>query len=131
MSVRKALAAAGIVALSIAGGAVGATLFGTANAATPSPSPTTESGTAGTPHSNEDPAHEAGESAEREAAENNGTADFGHHGGGPGGFGGGFRGGSNEDPTHEAGESAQREAAENEAANGGTTAPAPSATLNP
>jgi hypothetical protein len=70
MSVRKALAAAGIVTLSIAGGAVGATLFGTANADTPSPSPTTESGTTGAPHSNEDPAHEAGESAEREAAEN-------------------------------------------------------------
>jgi hypothetical protein len=131
MSVRKALAATGIVAVSIAGGAVGATLFGTANADTPSPSPTTESGTAGTPHSNEDPAHEAGESAAREAAENNGTADFGHHGDGAGGFGGRFRGGSNEDPTHEAGESAQREAAENEAANGGTTAPDPTATLNP
>jgi hypothetical protein len=70
MSMRKPLAATAIVAISIAGGAIGASLLGTANAATPSPSPTTESGTApGAGNSNEDPAHEAGESAEREAQE--------------------------------------------------------------
>jgi hypothetical protein len=132
MSIRKALAATGIVATSIAGGALGASLLGTADAATPSPSPATGNGTApgaGTRHSNEDPAHEAGESAEREAAENNGTADYGHHGG----MGGRMRGGgSNEDPAHEAGESAAREAEEDAAANGGgSTAPSPSASLNP
>jgi hypothetical protein len=131
MSMRKALAATGIVATSIAGGALGASLLGTADAATPSPSPSTGSGTAppaGTAHSNEDPAHEAGESAEREAAENNGTAGYGHHGG----RGGGMRGGSNEDPAHEAGESAAREAEEDAAASGGSsTAPSPSASLNP
>jgi hypothetical protein len=99
--IRKAIAAGGLVALAITGGAVGATLMGTANAATPSPSPAVG-------HSNEDPAHEAGESAAREAAENNGTATYGGHGG------------SNEDPAHEAGESAAREAQEDA---GGTTAP--------
>jgi hypothetical protein len=90
----------------MAGGAVGASLIGTANAATPTPA-----ATAGT--SNEDPTHEAGESAAREAAENNGTATYGGHGGG-----------SNEDPAHEAGESAAREAAED----AGTAPAAPSTT---
>ena len=47
------------------------------------------------------------ESAAREAAENDGTATYGHHrGGGDGAFH------PNEDPTHEAGESAAREAQE-------------------
>jgi hypothetical protein len=97
MSVRKAVAATGLVAVAVAGGALGATLIGTADAAAPSPSPTAGGG------SNEDPAHETGESAARETAENNGTATFGgHRGGGP-----------NEDAAHEAGESAAREAAEN------------------
>src|ERR1700730_12300900 len=54
--------------------------------------------------SNEDPAHEKGESAAQEAAENSGQRPFG---GGPGH--------SNETPAHEAGESAAREAAENAA----------------
>jgi hypothetical protein len=72
-------------------------LIGTANAATPAPAATVG-------HSNEDPAHEAGESAQREAAENNGTATYGG------------RGGSNEDPAHEAGESAAREAQESSGA---------------
>lgn len=56
--------------------------------------------------SNEDATHEAGESAAREAAENNGTAPHGP--GGPGGPGGQ----SNETPAHEANESAAQEAAE-------------------
>jgi hypothetical protein len=62
-----------------------------------------------TPKSNEDPTHEAGEDAAREAAENAGTAGFGRHGGA-----------SNEDATHEANEDPAREAAENaaQAANG-------------
>jgi hypothetical protein len=81
MKIRQALAAGGLVVACMAGGAVGATLLGTANAATPTPTPST--GTSGsTPstggfHSNEDPTHEAGESAAREAAENNGTATYG------------------------------------------------------
>jgi hypothetical protein len=69
------------------GGAVGGGLL-TARAATKSAaSPATRG-------SNEDPAHEAGESAAREAAENNGTARYGppgcHDGDrGPHGAGGG------------------------------------------
>lgn len=59
--------------------------------------------------SNEEPTHEKGESAAREAAENNGT----FH---PSGMGGAFTGHSNETPSHEAGESAAREAQENAAA---------------
>ena len=83
------------------GGVLGATVlahsnFSPANAvfAASSPSPT--------PKSNEAAAHEAGETAAQEAAENNGTA---HHGG-PG------SGPSNESAAHEAGESAAQEAAE-------------------
>jgi hypothetical protein len=67
-------------------------------AATASPS-----ASAGTFKSNEDPKHEAGESAQVEAQENAGQR--------PGGAGGKFT--PNEDPTHEAGESAAREAQEN------------------
>lgn len=58
--------------------------------------------------SNEDPTHEKGESAAREAAESNGT----FH---PSGTGGAFSGHSNENATHEGGESATREAQENAA----------------
>ena len=58
--------------------------------------------TTGSFKSNEDPAHEAGESAAREAQENSGQ--------GPGPGGGTFK--PNEDPAHEAGESAAREAQE-------------------
>jgi Cu/Zn superoxide dismutase len=64
-------------------------------------------------HSNEDPAHEKGESAEREADENSGKAFAGR---GPGG-----RFTPNEDPAHEKAESAPREADEN--AGGVPTAP--------
>ena len=60
-----------------------------------SPSPTFKS--------NENAAHETGESAAQEAAENNGT----FHPGGPG-----RNGQSNESAAHEAGESASQEAAE-------------------
>jgi hypothetical protein len=111
MSVRKPVATAAVIAAFIAGGAAGAMLLGTASAATPSPSPgatTTTPGTRGF-HSNEDPAHEKGESAAREAAENNGTATYGRG-----------HGGSTEDKTHEAGESAAREAAENSGTAGST-----------
>jgi hypothetical protein len=45
------------------------------------PSKSSSTATNGQPQgSNEDPAHEKGESAAREAAEDNGTATFGHHG---------------------------------------------------
>jgi uncharacterized membrane protein len=61
--------------------------------------------------SNEDPAHEKGETAAQEAAENSGRRPFG-----------GRNGHSNEDPTHEKGETAAQEAAENAAA---TASPTP------
>lgn len=79
----------------VASGGIGPAV--SALAATTSPSPS--------PHSNESPAHERGESAAREAAENNGT----FHPGAPGGH----HGPSNESPAHEAGETAAQEAAEN------------------
>jgi uncharacterized membrane protein len=92
-----------VVASMIFGGVISATVFAktslpfnvnaAATAASPSPSPF---------KSNEGTAHEAGESATQEAAENNGT----FHPGGPGG------GPSNETAAHEATESAAREAAE-------------------
>jgi hypothetical protein len=95
-----------IAAAMIFGGVLGATFLAkttltNVNAAQTAASP------APTFKSNEDPAHEAGESAAQEAAENNGTA---RHAGAAG------PGHSNEDPAHEAGESAAREAAENAAA---------------
>jgi uncharacterized membrane protein len=95
-----------VVASMIFGGVVSATVFAqtslpfnvnaAATAASPSP---------GAFKSNEATAHEAGESAAQEAAENNGT----FHPAGPGGPGGGP---SNETAAHEATESAAREAAE-------------------
>ena len=93
-----ASATATVVALA---GAAGITALAN-SAASPihvaaSPSPTFKS--------NEDPAHEKGESAAQEAAENNGTFHPGP-GGGPG------HGPSNEDPTHEKNETAAQEAAE-------------------
>ena len=99
----------GVAALALGLGAGG---YGIASAASGSNSttttPTATSGSANP--SNEDATHEAGESAAREAAEDNGTADFG-----PGG------GGSNEDATHEAGESAAREAEETAQGSGSTS----------
>src|SRR4029077_17152091 len=97
-----------VVASMIFGGVVSATVFASSGspfnvqaaftAASPSPSPF---------KSNEATAHEAGESAAQEAAENNGTFHPGP--GGPGGPGGGP---SNETAAHEATESAARESAE-------------------
>ncbi len=82
----------------LTGGAVGVVMFGPhlAGAQTTTTAPQTDTSV----HSNEDPTHEAGESADHEAAENNGT----------------FRGrgaGSNEDAAHEAAETPEHEAAEN------------------
>ena len=91
-----------VAAAMIFGGVLGATFLAkttltSVNAAqtAASPSPTFKS--------NEDAAHEAGDSAAQEAAENNGTA---HRGG---------AGHPNEDAAHEAGETAAQEAAENAA----------------
>jgi len=102
---RTLVFASAIAGAMVFGGVFGATVLAhssltaasAASAASPSP---------GAFKSNEDPAHEKGESAAQEAAENNGT----FHPGGPG------AGHPNEDPTHEAGESAAREAAENSGA---------------
>ena len=72
---------------------------GIAGAVTGSSSTTSPSSTS-TPKYNTDPAHEAGESAQRQADEASGKAGFG-----PGGH-------SNTDPAHEAGESAAHKAEE-------------------
>jgi hypothetical protein len=109
--------ALGVVALS--GGAFGGGLLNAGAATTTTPQP---SATGSGFKSNEDPAHEANESAAREKAENDGTASFGHRGAGP--RGGGF---PNEDPAHEAGESAAREKAEHD----GSAGPGPAAPATP
>jgi hypothetical protein len=90
-----------VAAAMIFGGVLGATFLAkttltSVNAAQTAASPSP------TPKSNEATAHEAGESAAQEAAENNGTRPAG--GGHP-----------NEDAAHEAGETAAQEAAENAA----------------
>jgi hypothetical protein len=73
IGVRKTVAAAAIAGSMLVGGVGGAMLYGatvlTAAAATPSPSPSSSSGKF---VPNEDPTHEAGESAAREAQENAG-----------------------------------------------------------
>ncbi len=110
MQVRKGVVVATALA-SMAAGAVGAWIFiptsgGAATTSTTNPSGGSNAGNGSqTWHSNEDPTHEKGESAQREAQENSGQFQGG------GGGGGGFH--SNEDPTHERSESAQREAQEN------------------
>jgi len=86
---------------------------GSTGSTTPAAS-TRATGPNGAFQSNEDPAHEAAESPEREAQEHAGG------GGGPGHFG------SNEDPAHEAAESPEREAQEH--AGGSGAVPAPSTT---
>jgi hypothetical protein len=89
-----------VAAAMVVGGVIGATGLVkspvAAFAATASPTPT--------PKSNEATAHESGETAAREAAENSGQ------GFGPGGPGGGH---SNENAAHETAEPAAREATEN------------------
>ena len=124
LHMRKTYAAVAVVAGSmLAGGAMGVAVFAPhlANAASnPSSPAVTGSGTqapaasSGTFRSNEDPAHEAQESPEREAAEDSGKA-FGGRGG---------HHGFNEDPAHEAQESPEREAQEDQERGGaGQTAP--------
>ena len=75
--------------------------------------PTTPAAPSAKSGSNEDPTHDATESATREADEDAGRVGGGH-----------FGGGSNEDPTHEGTESSAREAQED--AGAATTTPAPS-----
>jgi hypothetical protein len=113
---KKTLVPLALVAASIAGGAIGAGLFGTAQAAPNTTSTVTPQATnppSGKWHSNTNPAHEAGESAARAAEEKKADAT----GVPPAGFGGH----SNTDPAHEAGESAAR-AAEERARDAGQTA---------
>lgn len=98
---KKAYGLAAIIGSSVLAGAIGAAIFGPGAAGAQTGTPTPKA-TSGTFRSNEDPAHEAGESAQREADENSGKFQ-GHFG----------RFGSNEDKAHEAGESPQREAEEN------------------
>jgi hypothetical protein len=126
MGNRKKLGVAAAVAAStMAGVAIGFFVFGpgAATASTQSTGTTVAATPSAGPsfRSNEDPQHEAGESAEQEAAENAGRPPFG----GPGPHGWGPRGcGSNEDPAHEKAESAAQEAAENARA---SACPTPSA----
>ena len=72
--IRKSVAAAAIAGSLLVGGIAGAVVYGatviTAAAASPSPTPSSTSSGKFVP--NEDPAHEAGESAAREAQENAG-----------------------------------------------------------
>ena len=89
----------------IFGGVVGATVLGKTTLTSVSAAITAASPLPGPFKSNEAAAHETGETAAQETAENNGT----FHAGGPGGPGGGQ---SNETATHEAGETAAREASE-------------------
>lgn len=98
-----------------AGIAAAATGSGTT---TPAPAASTPA-----PKYNTDPAHEAGESTQRQADEASGKAGFG---GGPGGR-------SNTDPAHEAGESAARQAEElaRDAASGTSGSPSASGTATP
>ncbi len=120
MEIRKSVAAGAIAGSLLVGGAVGAAWFvpKLAGAQTTTTPPTTAEPGNGTRFtSNEDPAHEAGESAEREATEDAGRGFEGHHRGPNGQFT------SNEDTAHEASESAEREAAEDAAKAGSTQAP--------
>jgi hypothetical protein len=106
MPMRRSVAAAAMAGSLLVGGATGAYLFGPslAGAQTTTTTPGDKSGS--TFKSNEDPAHEAKETPEQEAAEDSGQFRGGHGGHGP-----------NEDPAHEANETPEQEAAEN--ANGG------------
>lgn len=110
---KKSVAAAAVAGALVAGGAAGAVLFGPNLAGAQTSTTTPGAGGTGAQNgsfrSNEDPAHEANETPEQEAAENNGTAFRGGHGGH----------GSNEDAAHEANETPEQEAAEDAArANG-------------
>jgi hypothetical protein len=119
------LAAVGLAAGLIGGGLAGLVVGITSSAGAATPTPTATTPTTATPapataggtgsfKSNEDPTHEAGESAAREAEED---AGFGGH--------------SNEDPAHEATESAAREAEEDARAGSQAPTSVPPATTAP
>ena len=74
---RRLAAILGAAACLIVGGALGGGLLNAGAATSTGGSTATNGQSQG---SYEDPAHEKGESAAREAAEDNGTAAFGHHG---------------------------------------------------
>ncbi len=90
----RQIAAASALALGLAAGGFGIASAASSSTAT-TPAPAAAQSSTSQYSSNNDPAHEAGESAQRKADEAAGR-----------GFG------SNTDPTHEAGESAQRKADE-------------------
>ena len=96
---RIILFASVVAAAMVFGGVLGATALARLNY---TPASAALAAASPTPASNEAAAHEAGESAAQETAENNGTARHGGPGAGP----------SNEDAAHEAGETAAQEAAE-------------------
>jgi hypothetical protein len=96
-----AFASLGAVAL-VVGVLLATGALSSAQTATPSAPTATPTASTPTATSNEDPTHEAAESAEREAYEDSGNFVPGH--------GGAFT--PNEDPAHEAAESAEREAQE-------------------
>ena len=104
-----------MLGISVTALAIGVLLATGALTSAQSPTPTPSTSGSSTFKSNEDPTHEAGESAEREAQEDAGIFPHGgeHHRGG----------GSNEDATHESSESPEREAQEN--ANQAPTAVSP------
>jgi hypothetical protein len=106
---RKVPFAAALGTAMLAAGAFGYVLFAPASSSAqtttvPAAGGSTSTTAPSAPHSNEDPTHEKGESAQREADENSGKA-----------FAGGRHDGSftpNTDPAHEKTESAAREAQE-------------------
>ncbi len=113
---RKAVAAVAVAGSVLAGAAAGAALFGPGLAGAQTTTTTPDGQKAF--HSNEDPTHEANETPEQEAAEDNGTF-RGHRGHGP-----------NEDPAHEANATPEQEAAEHAGrgpAAGSSITPRPSA----
>lgn len=116
---RRTLAVAAVAGSLLVGGATGAALFGPALAGAQTTTTTPDNKSGSTFKSNEDPAHEANETPEQEAAEDNGTAR--HRG----------RHGTNEDPAHEAKETPEQEAAEHAGTGSGGTAPssAPSSAI--
>jgi uncharacterized membrane protein len=96
---RTLLLGSAVAAAMLFGGVIGATVLAKSTLTPANAAPLAAASP--TPKSNEATAHEAGETAAQEAAENNGTA---RHGGG---------GQPNETAAHETAETAAQEAAEN------------------
>jgi hypothetical protein len=126
----KILITTGLTAGAFIGSASLVGALGRTHASTPAPVSATGAGGVTAPASNEDPTHEATESAQREADEAAGKFPGGPggpdgHGGPDGGFGGPHH--SNTDPAHEAAESparAAQEAADDAGQATSTTTPA-------